>query len=86
VETPSDFTRTSLSQENLSRDESGYTPFLKPKAAEEPAKKKAARISKHRFMLSFMTSEREAFVSLFLVNDRASQVCSDICIIMVQPL
>ena len=93
VELPSDFARSSLSQQNLSRENSeangaGHsTTFLKPKTdGSQDSGKKKGRVTKQSFLLSFLTSDSEAHVSLFLIDHKAKQVNTDICIVMAQSL
>ena len=41
---------------------------------------------KHRFLLSYLKSKREAYVSLFLINDKADCINTDIVLTLSQPI
>ena len=43
-------------------------------------------MTKQSFLLSFLTSDSEAHVALFLIDHKAKQVNTDICIVMAQSL
>ena len=56
---------------------------MRPKPAEKPKTRKKAKL---RFLLSYLKDERDAFVSMFLINNRANCINTDVVMILSQPL
>lgn len=47
---------------------------------------KTSKIKKYQFLLSYLTTQKEAFVSLFQVDNKSHQVNTDIVLILSQCL
>ena len=75
----SDTDRSHFGSENLVGETAN---FLKPKS--KPNNK--AKQKRHRLLLSYLRSDREFYVSLFLMNDKAHCINSDIVIILSQQI
>ena len=69
---------SNLSSENLAGE---TATFLKPKPM-KPTKAK----NHHRFLLSYLRRDHEFNVSLFLVNDKANCINTDIVVILSQQI
>lgn len=74
----------SQSAQNLTGAQGGFSQnqasFLKPR----PDKPKARKKVRHCFLLSYLKSDREGFVTLFAINDRAKCINTDIVLILSQ--
>lgn len=78
----------SLSAQNLTTPlTSGFSSqqaaFRKQKQEVKPKTRKRV---KHRFLLSYLWNEQECFVTLFLINNKANCINTDIVVILSQPL
>ena len=48
--------------------------------------KTSKKKNRHKFLLSYLKNDSEVFVSLFLINDRAKCINTDVAVILSQPL
>ena len=74
----------SQSAQNLTGAQGGFSQnqagFLKPR----PDKPKARKKVRHCFLLSYLKSDRDGFVTLFAINNRTNCINTDIVLILSQ--